>query len=221
MFKGCHFPPEIVLTCIRWYARFKLSYRDIEELMAERRVEVDHATINRWVVKFSPMLLKAARMHRTTAGKSWRLDETYIKVRGRWKYLYRAVDKHGDTVDFLLTAKRDKAAALRFLRRAINDNGVPAKITIDCSGANAAAVAAYNVEAAATIEMRQCKYINNIVEQDHRVVKQKTRAALGFKSFRTARATIMGIELVHMIRKGQVRPLDHGSDAQQFYALAA
>jgi transposase-like protein len=221
MFTGCHFPPEIVLTCIRWYARFKLSYRDIEELMDERGVRVDHATINRWVVKFSPLLLKAARIHRTAVGKRWRLDETYIRVRGQWKYLYRAVDKAGHTVDFLLTAKRDKAAALRFLRRAIDGNGVPVKVTIDCSGANAAALAAYNVDADDTVEIRQCKYRNNIVEQDHRFVKQKTRAALGFKTFRTARATIMGIELVHMIRKGQVRPLDNGTDAQQFYALAA
>jgi putative transposase len=221
MFKGCHFPPEIVLTCIRWYARFKLSYRDIEELMAERGVSVDHATVNRWVVKFSSLLLKAARIRRTAGGKSWRMDETYIKVRGQWKYLYRAVDKEGDTVDFLLTAKRDKAAALRFLRRAIDGNGAPRKVTIDRSCANAAALAAYNVDAHDSVEIRQCKYLNNIVEQDHRFVKQKARAALGFKSFRTARATIMGIELVHMIRKGQVRPLDSGSAAQQFFALAA
>jgi transposase-like protein len=135
--------------------------------------------------------------------------------------LYRAVDKQGETVDFLRTAKRDRAAALRFLRQAVNSNGVPVKVTIDCSGSNAAALAAYNVEAGEAIETRQCKYLNNIVEQDHRIVKQKVRAALGFKRFRTARATIKGIELVHMIRKGQVRPLDNGSDAQQFYALAA
>ena len=221
MFKGCHFPPEIIMTCIRWYARFKLSYRDVEELMAERGVELDHATINRWVVKFSPLLLKAARIHRTFTGKSWRADETYIKVRGQWKYLYRAVDRHGDTVDFLLTAKRDKAAALRFLRRAIDNSGAPVKVTIDRSGANTAALEAYNADALSPIEIRQCRYLNNLVEQDHRFVKQKVRAALGFKTFRTARATIMGIELVHMIRKGQVRPLPNGSDAEQFYALVA
>ena len=126
-----------------------------------------------------------------------------------------------DTVDFLLTAKRDRAAALRFFRRAVESNCVPVKVTIDCSGANAAALPAYNVDADDAVEIDQCKYVNNIVEQDHRFVKQKVRAALGFKTFRTARAAIMGIELAHMIRKGQVRPLDSGSDAQQFYALAA
>ena len=146
---------------------------------------------------------------------------TYIKVRGQWKHLYRAVDKYGDTVDFLLTSKRDKAAALRFLRRAIDNNGAPVKVTIDRGGANAAALVAYNAESSQPIEARQCRYLNNVVEQDHRFVKQKVRAALGLKTFRTARATIMGIELVRMIRKGQVRPLANGSSAQQFYALAA
>jgi transposase-like protein len=221
MFKGCHFPPEIILTCLRWYARFKLSYREIEELMAERGVAVDHATINRWVVKFSPQLLQAAREHKPPVGSSWRLDETYIKVRGQWKYLYRAVDKVGDTVDFLLTAKRDKAAALRYLRQAIAHNGVPLKVTIDRSGSSTAALEAYNADAESLIEIRRCRYLNSIVEQDHRFVKQKMRAALGFQSFCTARATIMGIELVHMIRKGQVRPLPNGTDAEQFYAHAA
>ena len=130
MFKGCHFPKTVILTCVRWYLRFKLSYRDIEELMAERGVRVDHATINRWVVKFSPMLLRRARHHRRPVGKSWRMDETYIKVRGEWTYLYRAVDKQGRTVDFLLTAKRDADAALRFLRRAIEHNGTLAGVEL-------------------------------------------------------------------------------------------
>lgn len=221
MFKGCHFPDSVILMAIRWYCRYKLSYRDIEELMAERGVEVDHATVNRWVVKFAPALLKVAQTQKATVGSSWRMDETYIKVCGQWKYLYRAVDKAGATIDFLLTAKRDTVAALRFLRRAIEGNAVPRKVNIDKSGANTAALEAYKAEAGTTVEIRQCKYLNNIVEQDHRFVKQKMRAALGFKTFRTAAATIMGIELAHMIRKGQVRPLSGGSDADQFYALAA
>jgi transposase-like protein len=149
------------------------------------------------------------------------MDETYIKVRGQWKYLYRAVDKAGDTIDFLLTAKRDCAAALRFLRQATASNGVPVKINIDKSGSNTAAIAAYNAEAGTSIEIRQCKYLNNIVEQDHRPVKQKSRAALGFKAFHSAHATIMGVELVRMIRKGQVCPLSGGTAVQQFNALAA
>ena len=189
--------------------------------MAERGVQVDHATINRWVVKFSPMLLRRARGYRGSVGKSWRMDETYIRVRGDWMYMYRAVDKQGRTVDFLLTARRDADAALRFLRRAIEHNGMPDKINIDCSGANAAGITAYNQETAATVEIRQCKYLNNIVEQDHRFVKQKMVAALGFKTFYTAKVTLAGVELMHMIRKGHVRPLADGSDAQQFRALAA
>jgi putative transposase len=219
--KGCHFPKDVILMGVRWYLRYKLSYRDIEELMAERGIAVDHATLNRWVVRFSPFLAAEARHHCCPVGRSWRLDETYIKVRGQWKYLYRAVDKEGLTVDFLLTAKRDRAAAQRFLRRAIENNGVPSKINIDKSGANTAAIEAYNAESSRSIELRQCKYLNNIVEQDHRPVKQKMSAALGFKNFHSAQATIAGIELVRMIRKGQVCLVPGGSEIEQFNALAA
>ncbi|MDD9933197.1 MAG: IS6 family transposase [Myxococcales bacterium] len=221
MFKGCQFPPAVILTCVRWYLRYKLSYRDLEEMMAERGVRVDHATIHRWVVKFAPMLALRARRHRTPVCRSWRLDETYIKVRGQWKYLYRAVDARGRTVEFLLTASRDRDAALRFLRRAVEHAGLPAKINIDKSGANAAGIAAYSEETGTRIAIRQSRYLNNLVEQDHRFVKQRVRATLGFKALRTARATLAGIELVHMIRKGQVRPLAGASDAEQFHALAA
>ena len=220
MFKGCHFPSSVILTCSRWYLRYKLSYR-LEEMMAERGVSVDHATIKRWVVKFAPMLALRARRHMRPVGNSWRMDETYIKVRGDWKYLYRAVDKQGRTVDFLLTAKRDADAALRFLRGAVEANGTPAKVNIDKSGANAAGIAAFNEEAGTAIEARQCKYLNNVVEQDHRFVTQKVTAALGFQTFLTARATLAVIELVHMIRKGQVRPVPDSTDADQFFALAA
>jgi len=153
-------------------------------------------------------------------GSSWRMDETYVKVKGRWKYLYRAVDKIGGTVDFLLTAKRDRKAALRFLRKAIGQHGVPEKITIDKSGANTAALESYNAEHEADIEIRQIKYLNNIVEQDHRAVKRVVRPMLGFKSFRSAASTIAGIELMHMIRKGQMRTTGKLRPAQQFSALA-
>jgi transposase-like protein len=221
MFKGCHFPPAVILMGICWYCRYKLSYRDIEELMVERGVEVDHATLNRWVVKFAPLLSKNARLHKAPVGKSWRLDETYIRVRGAWKYLYRAVDKAGATIDFLLTARRDRDAALRFLRLAMGASNTPTMINIDKSGSNLAGIGAYNAEQGVSIRVRQCKYLNNIVEQDHRFVKQRVRAMLGFKTFRCARATLAGLELVHMIRKGQVRPLRAGTAAEQFYALAA
>ena len=148
------------------------------------------------------------------------MDETYVKVKGRWKYSYRAVDKIGGAVDFLLTAKRDRKAASRFLRKAIGQHDIPEKITIDKSGANTAALVSYNAEHEADIEIRQIKYLNNIVEQDHRAVKRVVRPMLGFKSFRSAAATIAGIELMHMIRKGQLRATGKLPPAQQFYALA-
>jgi putative transposase len=219
-FSGRHFPKDVILTTIRWYLRYKLSYRDIEELIAERGIEVDHSTVNRWVVKYASLLAAQAQHYKRSVGVSWRFDETYIKVRGRWKYLYRAVDKQGHTIDFLLTAKRDTKAALRFLRQAICNNGTPVKINIDKSGANTAAIEAYNKESGARIEIRQCKYLNNIVEQDHRRVKQKTRSALGFKAFYSAHATLQGAWLIQMIRKGQVRPIPDGSDIEQFNHLA-
>src|SRR5258706_4959495 len=128
----------------------------------------------------------------------------YIRVKGQWKYLYRAVDKAGNTVDFLLTAKRDRKAAARFLRKAIDQNGTPTKITIDKSAANNAAIEDYNVEHNSGIEIRQIKYLNNIVEQDHRAIKRKIRPALGFKTFRSAAITLSGVEVMHMIRKRQL-----------------
>jgi putative transposase len=151
-----------------------LSYRNIEEMMEERDVEVDHATLNRWVTKYSPQIEKAFRQRKHPVGISWRLDKTYVRIKGQWKYLYRAVDK-GHTIDFLLTARRDKKAALRFLRKAIRHNGVPAKITIDKSGANTAAIESYNEESESIFEMRQVKYLNNIVERDHRAIKRVIR----------------------------------------------
>jgi transposase-like protein len=149
------------------------------------------------------------------------MDETYIKVNGTWKYLYRAVDKQGQTVDFLLTAKRDAAAARRFFEKAIRHNGVPDKATMDKSGANQAALEQLNKEREVPITIRQVKYLNNIVEQDHRAIKRITRPMLGFESFRAARAILAGVELMHMIRKGQFMLNGEGmSFADQFYALA-
>src|SRR5665811_147378 len=138
-FKGSHFEREMILWGVRWYVAYPISYRQLEEMMDERGVEVDHSTLNRWVLKYVPLLEKQFRARKRPVGSSWRMDETYVKVKGVWKYLYRAVDKAGATVDFLMTAKRDRKAALRFLRRAIRHNGTPEKITIDKSGANTAA----------------------------------------------------------------------------------
>jgi putative transposase len=221
-FKGAHFEAAIILVCVRWYLAYPLSYRHIEEMMQERGVTVDHSTLNRWVLKYTPLLEQAFRGRKRPVGKSWRLDETYIKIKGEWKYLYRAVDKAGQTVDFLLTERRDRAAALRFLKKAIGSHGVPEKITIDQSGANTAAIEAYNAEHAADIEIRQVKYLNNIVEQDHRAVKRVTRPMLGFQSFASAETTLAGIEVMHMLKKGQMRAAAGApTPAQQFYALAA
>jgi putative transposase len=220
-FKGSHFEKEVILWGVRWYVAYPMSYRQLEEMMEERGVEVDHSTLNRWVIKYAPLLEQQFRAHKLPVGSSWRLDETYVKVKGSWKYLYRAVDKAGATVDFLLTAKRDRKAALRFLRKAIGQHGVPEKITIDKSGANTAAIESYNAEHEADIEIRQNKYLNNLVEQDHRAVKRVTRPMLGFKSFRSAAATLAGVEVMHMIRKEQMRARGKLRPAQQFYALAA
>jgi len=148
------------------------------------------------------------------------MDETYVRVKGALKYLYRAVDKAGATVDFLLTARRDRKAALRFLCKAIRHNATPEKITIDKSGANTAAIESHNTEHKAGIEIRQVKYLNNIVEQDHRAIKRLVRPMLGFKSFWSAAVTLTGIELMHMIRKGQLLLTGELSPAQQFYSLA-
>jgi putative transposase len=219
-FKGSHFERDVILLAVRWYVAYPISYRQLEEMMAEHGVEVDHATLNRWVVKYLPLLDREFRPRKHPVGPSWRMDETYVRVKGAWKYLYRAVDKAGATVDFLLTAKRDRKAALRFLRKAIKGSGTPQKITIDKSGANTAAIVSHNAEFEAAIEIRQIKYLNNIVEQDHRAIKRLARPMLGFKSFRSAAVTLAGIELMHMIRKGQLRTTGNLCPAQQFYSLA-
>ena len=223
-FKGAHFPQDIILMGVRWYVAYPLSYRPVEELMEERGVPVDHATIQRWVVKYSAQLAEAFHHRKRPVGCSWRMDETYIRVKGEWRYLYRAVDKTGQTIDFLLTEHRDTEAALRFLTQAIRHHGVPEKITIDGSEANEAAIKRYNEEHGTAIIIRQLKYLNNLVEQDHRAVKRVTRPMLGFKSFDAAQVTLAGIELMHMLKKQQliVESGDEGlTVAQQFYALAA
>src|SRR2546428_10937701 len=222
-FKGAHFPTEVILMGVRWYVAYPLSTRHVEELMAERGVNVDHSTINRWTIKYSPRLEEAFHRRKRSVWVSWRMDETYIKVKGQWRYLYRAVDKMGQTIDFLLTEERDEQAAKRFLTKAIRRHGDPEKIMIDGSAANEAAIKSYNEEHGTAITIRKIKYLNDIVEQDHRAVKRVTRPMLGFKSFEAAQSTLTGIELMHMLRKGQ---LTDGSEqgrtaAEQFYALAS
>src|SRR5512147_1224756 len=204
-FKGHRFEKDLILLCVRWYLAYPLSYRNLEDMMAERGVEVDHSNIYRWVQKFTPQLEAAFRKgKKRPVGTSWRMDETYIKVKGEWKYLYRAVDKADQTIDFLLAVHRDKKAARRFFTKAVRQHGLPAKVTIDQSGANTAALEALKEETGQKLEIRQSKYLNNRIEQDHRAVKRIVRPMLGFNSFHSARVTLQGIELMHMIKKGQM-----------------
>ncbi len=190
--------------------------------MHERGVFVDHSSISRWAIRFLPLLEKIFRKHKRQVGGSWRMDETYIQVKGVWKYLYRAVDKEGKTNDFLLTAKRDKAAAMRFFEQTIHDNGNPEKVAMDKSGANKSAIDQIIEDKAISVIVRQVKYLNNMVEQDHRAIKRITRPMLGFQSFQAAKNGLAGIELMHMIRKNQlnIEGGDKMSFADQFYALA-
>jgi putative transposase len=223
-FKGRHHTKDMILQCVRWYVAYSLSYRDLEELMEERGYAVDHSTIQRWVVHYAPRIEKAFRKNKKRNGLRWRVDETYIKIRGDWKYLYRAVDKQGNTIDFLLTAKRDTKAARRFLDKAIGSGGKPSLINIDKSGSNTAAIKQYNSDENKRVKIRQCKYLNNIVEQvvrhsDHRFIKRIIRPMLGFKSFRSAQATLTGIELWRMLKKGQNK--SSLPPWAQFYELAA
>ena len=162
MFKGCCFPKEVILQAIYINLRFSLSYRDVEELLSIRGLNVDHATIQRWVCKFTPMIETAFRKRRKPVGNSWRMDETYIKVKGEWMYLYRAVDKDGNTVDFLLTKRRNKYAAHKFLCKAISNNGCPTCINLDKSGANKEAIKTYNKRSFGKIRIRQSKYLNRV-----------------------------------------------------------
>jgi len=202
-FKGAHFPQEIILTCVRWYVAYPLSTRHVEELMRERGVPVDHSTVNRWAIKYSPPLEAAFHRRKRPVWLSWRLDETYIRVRGHWRYLDRAVDKSGQTIDFLLTEHRDEQAAMRFLRQAIRRHSVPETMTIDGSEANATAIRGYNEAHGTAMAIRQVRSLNNVREQDHRAVKRLTRPMLSFTSFEAAQSTLAGVELMPMLRKGQ------------------
>ena len=221
--KGCHFPNEVILMAIRWYIAYPLSYRHVEELMEERGLKLDHATVNRWVIKYSPVLESKFRQIKKPIGKSWRMDETYIKVKGQWVYYYRAVDKENQTVDFFLSPTRDTKAAVAFFEKSIESSGQPEKVNMDKSGANLAGLEQLNegLLESDKIIIRQVKYLNNLIEQDHRGIKRIVKPMLGFKSFICAAATLTGIELYHMIRKGQNALKGTLSAWQQFYALAA
>ncbi|WP_170428430.1 IS6 family transposase [Ruegeria arenilitoris] len=222
--KGCHFPKVAVLYAVYFYLRYTVSYRDLEEIMAERGVRVDHATLNRWVVKYSPIVAARAQSKKRPTLSSWRMDETYIRVRGKWMYLYRAVDKAGNTLDFMLSERRNRPAAARFFAKALSSNEIPSKIVIDKSGANAAGIREVNkilnrFGCPAKIQTVRSKYLNNLIEQDHRFIKRRVRHMCGFKSFRSASATLDGIEVANMIRKQQF-PSNTTSGFQLFAEIA-
>ena len=207
-FKGAHYPKSVILYAVYFYVRYGVSYRDLEEIMAERSVAVDHATLNRWVEKYAGAIADEAHRRKGPTCRSWRMDETYIKLKGKWTYLYRAVDKLGNTLDFMLSERRDEAAATAFFAKAIGNNGWPEKVVIDKSGSNAVGLFNMNCLLAMNswcwlIDVLQVKYLNNIIEQDHRFIKRITRPMQTFKSLNSAAATLAGIEVAHMIRKGQ------------------
>jgi transposase-like protein len=211
--------PEIILLNVRWYCRYSLSYRDLEEMMAERGVAVDHSTLNRWVLRFAPELDKRMRPFLNPTNDSWRVDETYIQIRGEWKYLYRAVDSEGNTLDFMLSAKRDGKAAARFFRKVLRakHTQMPRVITVDKNAAYPVAVNELKQEKTlkAETELRQSKYLNNLIEQDHRNIKRIVKPMMGFQSFNTASRTLRGIEAMAMIRKGQVKGINQGDSVSQ------
>ena len=210
-FKGRHFPGEIVLWAVRWYCRYGISYRDLETMMAERGSAVDHSTIFRWVQCYAPEIEKRMRWQwRRLGSTSWRVDETYIRVGGIWVYLYRAVDKFGDTIDFYLSSTRNSKAAKRFLGKALKglkDWELPDVLNTDKAPAYGAAIAELKDEGKCPpeTEHRQAKYLNNIVEADHGKLKQLIRPVRGFKTMKTAYATIKGFEVMRALRKGQAR----------------
>ncbi|AAN52999.1 IS6-like element ISSod8 family transposase [Shewanella oneidensis] len=181
-FSGRHFPSDIIMQALRYYLAYKLSYREIEEMFAERNIHFDHSTLNRWVIKYAPLLEAIFRKKKRPISGSWRMDETYIKMKGQWAYYYRAVDKFSAVIDFYLSETRDEKAAHAFFTKAINQHGLPEKVVIDKSGANAAALDTVNIRLWLSgcmlfmIEVLTVKYLNNIVEQSHRKVKGKINA---------------------------------------------
>src|ERR1700761_408954 len=208
-FKGRQFSAAVILWAVRWSLMFPISYRDLALMLADRGVAVDHTTIFRWIQACAVELEERIRPHLRTSNGSWRVDETYVKVKGRWTYLYRAVDSQGQTIDFLLSAKRDAEAAKRLFRKALGQPHTvnPRTITVDKNAAypKAASEMKKAGELWRRSQLRQVKYLNNIVEQDHRRIKRLICPGLGFGNFWTARRTLTGYEVMAIIRKGQVR----------------
>ncbi|MED1478258.1 IS6 family transposase [Bacillus pseudomycoides] len=208
LFKWKHYQPELILLTVRWYLRYNLSFRNLVEMMEERGLSMAHTTIMRWVHQYGPQLEEKVRHHLKTTNDSWRVDETYIKVKGQWMYVYRAVDSEENTIDFYLSKSRDKQAAKRFFKKALAASHIckPRVITVDKNPAYPVAIQELKEEKHMPegIQIRQVKYLNNIVEQDHRFIKKRVRSMLGFKSYETATSILSGVEAMHMMKKGQL-----------------
>ena len=223
-FKWRHFQSDIILLCVRWYLRYSLSYRDLEEIMLERGLHIDHSTIYRWVQHYAPELDRRCRPHVKGTTDFWCVDETYIKVKKEWVYLYRAVDSRGNTLEFFLSPTRDAGAAKRFFLKmlAASHTSEPRVINVD---KNAAYPKAFNeLKAEGRIpqscELRPVKYLNNLIEQDHRFIKRLTKPGLGFFSLETAWRTIRGFEIMNMMRKGQLHGMEKGNVEAQVTFVA-
>ncbi|AZV43330.1 transposase [Peribacillus asahii] len=230
LFKWKHYQPDIILLTVRWYLRYNLSFRDLVEMMEERGLSIAHTTIMRWVHQYAPELDERVRRHLKPTNDSWRVDETYVKVKGQWMYLYRAVDSEGNTIDFYLNKTRDHKAAKRFFKKALRSFHVskPRVITVDKNPSYPLAIEELKKEKKMPvgIQIRQVKYLNNIVEQDHRFIKKRVRSMLGLKSFRTATSILSGIEAMHIIKKGQLALRDKSVHNQvkfihQLFGMAA
>ncbi|MED4035479.1 MULTISPECIES: IS6 family transposase [Priestia] len=208
VFKWKHYQPDLILLNVRCYLRYNLSFRDLIEMMEERGLCIAHTTIMRWVHQYGPELNERVRRHLKLTNDSWRVDEIYVKVKGQWMYLYRAVDSEGNTIDFYLSKARNKQAAKRFFKKALafSHVSIPRTITVDKNPAYPIAIQELKKEKKMPegIQIRQIKYLNSIVEQDHRFIKKRLSTMLGLKTFRTAKAIISGIEVMHMMKKKQV-----------------
>ena len=208
-FRGFRFPAEVILWAVRWYLQFGISYRDLERRLADRGVAVAHTTLYRWVQRFAPELEQRLRRHLRPCRGPWHVDETYVRVGGEWRYLYRAVDGTGQTIDFMLSARRDKRAARRFFRQALGRENTrnPREIVTDRLTSYPGALRGMKRagELWRFTRHRRGRWLNNLVEQDHRRIKRRTGPMLGFGSFRTARRTLAGVEAMAMLTKGQVR----------------
>jgi len=218
-FKYRHYQAEIILLCVRWYLRYSLSYRDLEEMMVERGLFVDHSTIFRWVQHYAPILEKKCRAKLKQTNNSWRVDETCIKVKGEWMYLYRAVDSEGNTVEFMLSPTRDAVSAKRFFRKALRASHTTPPRVINVDGNPSYPKAVGKLKKKGTLskdcKLRPVKYLNNLIEQDHRFIKRRVNPGMGFWSFDTAWRTIQGYEAMHQLRKGQVQGTTRGGIQSQ------